>query len=84
MPTWSAGSKNRRHASEVDEAPVSVRMPRAIISRTASAFAAPVVVSTQVAERTETTRPGYGPGMPGAAAAAYLDTTFNAGRSERT
>jgi hypothetical protein len=58
MPTRSAGSKKRRHASGVVVAPVSVRMPRAIISRTASSFAAPVAVSTLLAEVTDTTRPG--------------------------
>jgi hypothetical protein len=70
MPTWSAGTKNRRHASAVVPAPVSARMPRAIISRTASPFAAPVAVSTDFADETATTRPGYGPGMPGEAVAA--------------
>jgi hypothetical protein len=80
MPTRSAGSKKRRHASGVVAAPVSVRMPRAIISRTASSFAAPVEISTDFADVTDTTRPGYGPGMPGDAAGAYFDTTRRAGR----
>jgi hypothetical protein len=39
-------------------APVSVRMPRAIISRTTSSLARPVAVSTHVSEFTDTTRPG--------------------------
>jgi len=58
MPTRSAGSKNRRHASGSVVAPVSVRMPRAIISRTTSPLAAPVAVSTLFADVTDTTRPG--------------------------
>jgi hypothetical protein len=70
MPTRSAGSKKRRHASGTEPAAVNARMPRAIISRTASSFAAPVAMSTDLAELTATTRPGYGPGIPGAAAGA--------------
>ena len=64
-------------------APVSVRMPRAIISRTTSAFAAPVAASTDLAEVTATTRPGYGPGIPGVAAGLYADTTRTLGRPGR-
>src|SRR5262249_58429576 len=75
MPTRSAGSKNRRHAPVVESAPVSARMPRAIMSRTTSAFAAPVEVSTEPADVTDTTRPGYGPGMPADAAGGEPETT---------
>ena len=49
-------------------APVSVRMPCAIISRTTASSALPVAVSTALADLTATTRPGYGPGIPGVAA----------------
>ena len=70
MPTWSDGWKKRRQASGVVRAPVSVRMPRAIISRTTSSFAVPVAVSTHFSDLTDTTRPGYGPGMPGIGAGA--------------
>jgi len=45
-------------------------MPRAIISRTTSSLALPVDVSTLLSDLTETTRPGYGPGIPGTAAGA--------------
>src|SRR5260370_7368707 len=79
IPTTSEGSKNRRHASGVALAPVSARRPRAIISRTASSFARPVEVSTHFSDLTDTTRPGYGPGIPGVAAGATLDTTRTAG-----
>jgi hypothetical protein len=70
IPTTSAGVKNRRQASPVVLAPVSARIPCAIISRTTSPLAAPVDVSTDLSDFTRTTRPGYGPGMPGTAAGA--------------
>jgi hypothetical protein len=59
----------RRHASPALFSPVSAQIPRASISPTTAASAAFVSVFTQRSERTETTRPGYGPGMPGTAAA---------------
>ena len=61
--------KKRRHASGAVLAPVSAQRPRAIISRTTSSFAALLAVSTDLSDFTATTRPGYGPGMPGTAAA---------------
>src|SRR5438552_12294316 len=79
MPTTSDGSKKRRQASAVVLAPVSVRMPRAIMSRTTSSFAAPVDVSTHRSDRIDTTRPGYGPGIPGVADAEYFETTRSDG-----
>jgi hypothetical protein len=74
IATVSDGSKNFRHASPTVGAPVRVRIPRAIISRTTSSFAAPVVTSTHFSDATDTTRPGYGPGMPGVAAGTYRVT----------
>ena len=65
MPTTSAGTKKRRQASGVVLAPVSARMPLAIISRTTVSFACPVDMSTLFSDLTDTTRPGYGPGIPG-------------------
>jgi hypothetical protein len=58
---------------------VNVRIPCAIISRTVASSAFPVVVSTALSDFTDTTRPGYGPGMPGFAAGAYFETTRSAG-----
>src|SRR5687767_4609062 len=84
MPTRSAGAKKRCQAAVVVAAPVSVRIPRAIISRTMSAFAAPVAVSTALSAVTATTRPGRGPGIPGVPAGLYADTTRTFGRPGRS
>src|SRR5262245_27676126 len=81
MPTTSLAVKNFCHASRVVPAPVSVRMPRAIISRTTSSLAWPFEESTHLSDFTVTTRPGYGPGIPGIAAGAYFETTRSVGRS---
>ena len=51
-------------------APVSARMPAAIISRTTASSAAPVAMSTLLSDFTAMTRPGNGPGMPGTFAGA--------------
>src|SRR5438046_787033 len=82
MPTMSDGSKNVRQAAAVVLAPVSARMLRASISRTTSSFAAPVDVSTHRSDRIDTTRPGYGPGIPGLADAEYFETTRSVGVSD--
>src|SRR5713101_695415 len=74
MPTTSEGWMNWRQASPGVFLPVSAQMPRAIISRTISSLAALVSVSTHLSDFTAITRPGYGPGMPGAAAGLYALT----------
>src|ERR1044071_6821819 len=68
MPTTSAGTKKRRHASGAVFAPVSAQRPRAIISATTLSSSALLAVSTDFSDFTATTRPGYGLGMPGTAA----------------
>src|SRR5712691_2273400 len=74
MPTTSEGWMNWRQASAGVFVPVSAHMPRAIISRTTSSLAALVSVSTHLSDLTAITRPGYGPGMPGAGAGLYALT----------
>src|SRR5437667_1278688 len=74
MPTTSEGWTNWRQASSGVFLPVSAHMHRAIISRTTSSLAALVSVSTHLSDLTAITRPGKGPGMPGAAAGAYALT----------
>src|SRR3990172_4532970 len=68
MPTTSEGSKKRRQASSAVRSPVSAHIPCAIISRTTSGSATLLSASTDRADFTDTTRPGYGPGMAGKAA----------------
>src|SRR5438445_8881796 len=74
MPTTSEGWMNWRQASTGVFFPVSAHIPRAIISRTTSSLAALVSVSTHFSDLTAITRPGYGPGIPGAAAGGYALT----------
>src|SRR5215467_6707724 len=67
MPTTSSGVKKRRHDEMVFDSPTSARIPRSIISRTASPSIFSPSSLRHFADLTETTLPGYGPGIPGAA-----------------
>ena len=80
MPTTSRGSKKRRHAPRVVASPVSARIPRSIISRTTSASTTTPASSRQRGERSDTTRPGQGPGMPGTAAGSVAADDAVGGR----
>src|SRR5438445_9142330 len=79
MPTTSEGWMNWRQASTGVFFPVRAHSPRAIISRTTSSLAALVSVSTHLSDLTAITRPGYGPGMPGAGAGLYALTIRSVG-----
>ena len=65
MPTTSWALKNRAQLSRTSLSPVRVVMPRVIMARTVGASAVSVATSMHFGEWTVTTRPGYGPGMPG-------------------
>ena len=75
MPTKSCALKKRAQLSRGSLSPVSVVMPRAIIACTVGTSTFSVASSMHRGECTVTTRPGYGPGMPGCAAGLYLVTT---------
>jgi hypothetical protein len=67
MPTTSDGSKKRRRAADVVLAPVRAHALRQHLPHD-RVVGLPVEVSTHLADFTDTTRPGYGPGIPGVAA----------------
>ena len=75
IPTKSFASKNRRQLSRGSLSPVSVDIPRAIISLTAGTSTCSVASSMHFGEWTVTTRPGYIPGIPGCADGLNLVTT---------
>ena len=75
MPTKSCALKKRAQLSRASLSPVSVVMPRAIISLTVGTSTFSVTSSMHFGEWTVTTRPGYGPGMPGCAAGLNFVTT---------
>src|SRR5712692_7676388 len=66
-PTTSAGKKNLRQASRAAASPVRAAIPRPIISVTVAVSTFSVCGSMELAALTETTDPGYGPGIPGCA-----------------
>jgi hypothetical protein len=57
--------KNRAQLSRASRSPVSVVIPREIISRTVGTSTFSVASSMQLGACTVITRPGYAPGMPG-------------------
>jgi hypothetical protein len=74
MPTKSCALKKRAQLSRGSLSPVSVVMPRAIIAFTVGTSTFSVTSSMQRGECTVTTRPRYGPGMPGCGAGLYFVT----------
>ncbi len=69
IPTTSRGETKRAQASSARWSPVSERIPSASIRFTTARSAFPDFASNEFSACTRTTRPGYGPGMPGWAAA---------------
>src|SRR6266508_4379513 len=67
IPTISVGEKNLRHASRAAVSPVSAAIPRRTISATVEVSTFSVCGSIDFSALTETTVPGYLPGIPGVA-----------------
>src|SRR4051794_7111145 len=80
MPTTSEALKNRCHASAGLGSPVSVVIPFEIISRITAGSGFALFSSMERGECTETTLPGYGPGMPGRSDGLCAVTERYAGR----
>src|SRR5579872_88702 len=75
IPTTSDGAKSLRQPSRAAASPVSDAMPRRTISATTAASTFSVCGSMELAAFTDTTAPGYGPGMPGWAVGLNALTT---------